>query len=127
MADKAVMWGHLINIASKISRAKIMELCSLTKTLDKLYNRYNQSPSPDLLQQITDKKQALDLLLSDRTEKALRWSKAKFMLYSNSASTMFAQKLNQAMKPSHFYKLPNQTGVLGPFHTIRPFRSARQF
>lgn len=86
-----------------------MELRSLMKTLDRLYNRYNQSPSPDLLQKITDKKQALDLLLS---EKALRWSKVKFMLCNNSSSTMFARKLNQAMKPSHTYKLRNPTGVL---------------
>lgn len=62
--------------------------------------------------QIKEKRQALDTILSANTEKALRFSKAKFLLHGNSASTMFARKLNQEQKPPHLYKLRDQKGNL---------------
>lgn len=112
MAHKAVMRGHLINIASANNKSKLADIKSLTKDLDRLYNKHNQSPSQSLLNQIHHKRIALDTLLSADTEKALSWTKAKFLLYSNSSSTMFARKLNQSTKPSHVYKLRNPTGNL---------------
>lgn len=108
-AHKAVMWGHLIHLPSKKHRTKLADLRSLTKTLDRLYNHYNQSPTPNLLEHIKSTKNALDTLLSEDMERALRWSKAKFLLLSNSASTM---KLNHMIKPPHVYKLRNSSGSL---------------
>lgn len=104
MAHKAVMRGHLINIASTKNKTKLADIKSLTKDLDRLYHKHNQSPSSDLLKQIKEKCTALDTLLISDTEKALRWSKARFLLYSNSSSTMFARKLNQSLnRPPPIY------------------------
>lgn len=100
-AHKVVIKGHLFNLATKPHRTKLADLRSLTKTLDCLYNRYNQSPIPERLEQINSKKSALDFILFEDTEKALRWSRAKFLLFSNSASTMFARKLGHMVKPPH--------------------------
>lgn len=52
----------------------------------------------------------LDTLLSSKTEKSLHWSKAKFLLHSNSASSMFACKLIQTIHLPHLYKLRNTSG-----------------
>lgn len=104
-AHKAVMRGHLINIASAKNQSKLIDIKTLTKELDRLYNKHSQSPSPDLFNQIQEKRKALDILLSADTEKALRWSKAKFLLYSNSASTIFARKVKHSTNLPHVYKL----------------------
>lgn len=111
-AHKAVMRVHLINLATNKHRAKLADLRPLTRMPDHLYNHYNQSPTPEILEQINYKKRALDLLLSEDTEKALRWSKAKLLLFSNSASTMFARKLNHTVKPLHTNKLRNSAGTM---------------
>lgn len=110
MAHKAVMRGHLINIASIKNKSKLADIRSLTNDLDHLYHRNNQNPSSDLLKQIQEKRTTLDTLLASDTEKALKWSKARFLLNSNSYSTMFTRKLNQSTKPPHTYKLRNSSG-----------------
>lgn len=77
-----------------------------------LFNQYSFSPKQNEISrhQIQEKRTTLDTLLTSDTEKALRWSKAKFLLYSNSSSTMFARKLNQSIKPPHIYRLRNNSG-----------------
>lgn len=93
----------MISIAAAKNKAKLREIKTLTKDLDLLYNKLNQSPSPEITKLIQCKRQALDTILSADTEKSLRFSKAKFLLYGNSTSAMFAKKLNQEHKPPHIY------------------------
>lgn len=112
MAHKAVIRGNLINITSVNNKAKQADIKSLIKDLDCLYYKHNQSPSRDILNRTQEKHIALDTLLLADTEKALRWTKARFLLYSNSSSTMFARKFNQSTKPVHVYKLINTSGNL---------------
>lgn len=109
-AQKAVLRGHLINIASAKNKTKLADIKSLTKDFDNLYNKCNQSQSQNLLNQIQKKKKSLTR--NADTEKALRWSKARFMLYSNMASTMFSRKQNHSTKPPHVYKLCKSAGYL---------------
>lgn len=104
-AHKAVLRGHLINIASVKNKTRLSDIKRLTKDLYSLYNTISQTPSQDLTRQIQTKRQELDLILSTNIEKSLRFSKAKYILHSNSTTTMFARKLNQGQKPPHVYKL----------------------
>ena len=112
MAHKAVVRGHLIKRAAQCNRSKWEKIHSLTKDLQNLYKDHTRSHDPDTLKLISQKGTELDSLLTFRAEKALRWSKAKFFLSSNSYSTMFARKLNQTIKPTHVYKLKNSSNQL---------------
>lgn len=114
VAHKAVLHGQLISLATKKNRERLIDIRHLTKDLDHLY-KMQHTPSQELSRQIQIKRQALDLILSVNTEKSLRFSKAKFMLHSNSPSAMFARKLNLEHKPPHVYKLKRPSGQ--PSHT----------
>lgn len=124
-AHKAVLRGHLINIAAARNKSKLTEIKCLTKELHDLYNKLNNNITPDLLNLIQIKCKALNTLLSEDTEKSLRFSKAKFLLHGNSSSTMFARKLNHDTKPPHVYKLRNQKGniVTHPQDVLQIFTS----
>lgn len=97
----------------------------LTRDLDHLYKKLNYSPSQELNHQIQEKRQALDAILTTNMEKALIFSKAKFLLYGNSTSNIFARKLNQEQKPPHLYKLCDQKGnlVTHPKEVLEMFTS----
>lgn len=51
-AHKVVMCDNLDNLTTKRHKTKLADLRSLSKALDRLYNRYNQSFTPELLKQI---------------------------------------------------------------------------
>lgn len=111
-AHKAVMRGRLIEISTSRKWQKQHETRKLTSDLEKLYYRHTQTPSQELLLQINKKRRILDDILSEHTEKSLRWSKARFLFHSNSASTMFTRKLKQTTQPTHLYKLKDCNGNL---------------
>lgn len=123
MAHKAVLRGHIINIASARNKKRLTDIKSLTRDLDQLYNKLNQTPTQDISQQIPLKCQELDTLLCADTERSLRFSKAKLLLNSNSTSTMFTKKLNQTHKPPHVYKLRDRNGsvVSHPHEVLQIF------
>lgn len=104
-AHKAVIWGHLIELAAERKKLRLVDITRFTTELDRLYHIYTQNHAPDLLQQINNNRLELVKIPYEQTEKALGWSKAKFLLHSNSASTMFVRKLNQSIQPPYTYKL----------------------
>lgn len=99
MAHKAVLRGKFISVASLRSKQNRHNILQLSRELDLL----NKNPTALLLENtrraIEQKRLELDSLLTAKVEKALRWSRARFLLYSNAASTMFARKLNQSLRP----------------------------
>lgn len=109
-AHKAVIWVYLISIAAAKRKRKPADSTRLSRELTKLYHIHNQSHSPNTLWQISTKKIELDTVLSEQTEKTLRWSKATFLLHNNLALAMFARKLNSTIQPPHLYKLRNDRG-----------------
>lgn len=78
-AHKAVLRGHLINIASIKNKTRLSDVKRLTKDLDSLYNKISQTPSQELTHQIQTKRQELDSILPTNIEKFLRFSKAKYI------------------------------------------------
>lgn len=110
-AHKAVLRGKLISIASSHNRLHRQKIIDLTKDLDSLYKDTNSLVLESTRKLIDQKSLELDSLLSSKTEKALRWSKAKFLLHNNTSSTLFARRLNQSSRPPHVYKLRRSTGL----------------
>lgn len=110
-AHKAVVRGKLISIASSYNKMHRQKILDLTTELDRLYKNTNTLGLESTRRLIDQKRLELDSLLSSKTEKVLRWSKAKFLLHNNTASTLFARKLNQTYRPTHVYKLASGTGL----------------
>lgn len=108
VAQKAALKGHLIKIATTRKCQKVKDIRSLMIDLDSLYHQHSRTPTllfVDLIQQILS---ALDTLLLEKMEKSLRWSKAHFLLHSNSAR--FARKLKQSIQ--HYIPINSETPML---------------
>lgn len=116
--------GKLIGISSARNKANRQKILALSAELDHLYKKVDSLHLDSTRQTIDQKLLELDSLLSAKVEKSLRWSRARFLLHSNIASTMFARKLNQSTRPPHVYKLatgPGQTS-LHPQEVLRHFK-----
>lgn len=109
-AHKAVLRGKLIGIASVRNRNDRHKILVLTKDLDNLYKDTNSLHLESTRRLIDHKRLELDSILSRKVEKALRWSKAKFLLQEGTSSTLFAQKLNHSTRPPHVYRLMTPPG-----------------
>lgn len=111
VTHKAFMRGKLIEIAASKNRERNKKIQTLTRELDTLYKNPQNLHNHNTKLIIDQKRTELNTILSTNAEKALRFSKAKFLLNGNTASTMFARKLNQSIKPPHVYKLNTNTGL----------------
>lgn len=110
-AHKAVIRGKLISIASSHNKMHRQKILDLTTELDRLYKNTATLCLESTRKLIDQKSLELDSLLSSKTEKAFRWSKAKFLQHNNTTSILFARKLNQSSRPTHVYKLTSETGL----------------
>ena len=105
VAHKAVLRGVFIKLATARKARDKLQIVRLSSELDGLYRDSKSLLLDSTRSLIEQKRLELDTLLSAKTEKALRWAKAKFLLHSNAASTIFARELNQSFRPPHSYKL----------------------
>lgn len=87
--------GKLISIAAAHNKANRQKIVRLRAELDRLYKNSATLTLETTRWSIEQKHLELDSLLSAKVEKALRWSKARFLLHSNTSSTMFARKLKR--------------------------------
>lgn len=105
LAHKAVLRGHLIQIAADRNKEKWKQILASKEDLQGIYKIHTNTHDPLIDNLISQKRSELDALLKHKTEKALRWSKANIFLSSNSYSSMFTRILNQSIRPPHIYNL----------------------
>lgn len=108
---KAVLRGKLIGIASAQNKMNRQWILDLTTELDILYKNTSRQSHDSMRVEIDQKRLELDVLLTTKAEKALRWGKAKFLLHGGSPSTMLARRLNWFARPPHVYKRINDSGL----------------
>ncbi|XP_040269675.1 serine/threonine-protein kinase sck2-like [Bufo bufo] len=103
LAHKAFMRGKLINVASRLKRERTEAQRALEAKLERLVKAHQRSPSLYLLKAVKDTKLQLNTILSNNTEKALRWTASYYYRFANKPDKMLAsqlkakQRLNQGI------------------------------
>ncbi|XP_077112998.1 uncharacterized protein LOC143768192 [Ranitomeya variabilis] len=93
MAHKKFITGSLIKIASNKKKQRSELQTRLETKLMKLELANQTTTSLFLIKQIRDTKQQLDTILTNKTERALTWTKSTFYKYANKPSSMLARRL----------------------------------
>lgn len=92
-AYKAVLRGHVIQLATKRKRERLFSQRTLEERLELISTTFKQSPTPanqKLLDQASTK---LDLCLNDEAERTLRWARQIWYTKANKPNTMLAKRL----------------------------------
>lgn len=87
------MRGHLIQLASKCKRERLLHITRLERELDEATTLLQSNPSRDLRARVTRIRTDLDVCLTDQTERHLRWTGQKFYANNNKIGSMLANKL----------------------------------
>ncbi|XP_044155343.1 zinc finger protein 3 homolog [Bufo gargarizans] len=110
LTHKAFMRGKLIQVASRLKKDRSSAQVTLESRLAKLVRAHQQTPSLYLLKEIKDTKSQLNTLLSNNTEKALRWTASYYYKYANKPDKMLARQLKATQRINQVYQIRTRTG-----------------
>lgn len=80
MTHKATLIGNIIQISTQIKKVHQIELTRLGSKLLSLCKAHKGKCDREMLSKIGSTRLALNLALTTRAEKSLRWSSARFFL-----------------------------------------------
>lgn len=80
-AHKASVRGFLIQLASRLKKARNEMILIKTKEYETLATQHKRSPHPDLLLKLEQARTELNICLTTKAEKCLRWTNHKFFTW----------------------------------------------
>ncbi|XP_040203672.1 mucin-5AC-like [Rana temporaria] len=123
-AHKASVRGFLIQLSSRIKKAREELIVAKTRDYEALAARHKQSPSPDMLTKLEQARLELNICLTTKAEKQLRWANHRFFTWRDRPGSLLAHKLTPRYSHSalpkirlsggHIYKNPGK--ILQEFH-----------
>lgn len=89
-AHKVTIRGTLIRMATHIKKERQMDILPLEKTFATLKSKHKKNPSKTLLDRVDATRLELNLTLTAKVEKHIRWSGAKFYSQKDKIGSMLA-------------------------------------
>lgn len=104
-AHKATIRGKIIQMSIQINRARRLEIDKLEKEFLSLCKKHKQNPVMFPISKIDSARTALNLALTSRAEKHIRWTGARFYFQKDKPNSMLAIKLSPITRSHHLPKI----------------------
>lgn len=99
-AYKVVLRGHVIELAGKCKRERLLGRRTLKTLLEFLSMTFKQPPTPVNRKLLDQARTELDLCLTEEAERTLRWVRQKWYAKENKPDSMLANRLH-TFTPKH--------------------------
>lgn len=124
-AHKVMIQGKFMQIASQLKRERLGEIERLEKEFTKLRSQHKKDPSKVPVSKLDTARLALNLALTAKADKKLRWTGAKFCQQWDKIGPMLASKLSLKTKSYTLLKfnMNNGTFTLNPQRIMQSFQA----
>lgn len=122
-AHKVTMHGKFIHIASQLKRERLADIEKLEREFSLLHSQHKKDPSKVSIAQLDVLRLTLNLALTVKAERKIRWQGAKFYQHRDTIGPMLASKLSPKPHSYTLLKIQLQDGTT----TLNPRRIMQSF
>lgn len=111
-AHKATIRGKIIQMSVQINRVRCLEVDKLEKEFLSLCKKHKQNPVMFPISKIDSARTTLNMALTSKVEKHLRWAGARFYFHKEKPNSMLATQLSPITHSHHLPKIKIAGGTL---------------